>query len=65
MTGLFGTHNPFKSIVDAYSKASEENRQRIRVIGVMGLTGTGKSTFIKNLTNDQSIVIGNDLHSRK
>lgn len=62
---MAGRYNPFKKIVDIYNRASEENRARIRVIGVMGLTGTGKSTFIKKLTNDPSIIIGDDLHSRK
>ena len=57
--------NPFKIITDIYNAASEEHRKRIRVIGVMGLTGTGKSTFIKELTNDHSIVVGDDLHSRR
>ena len=57
--------NPFRSIIDAYNQATEEHRKRIRVIGVMGLTGTGKSTFIKTLTNDSSIVIGDNLHSGK
>ena len=56
--------NPLKPVVDAYQKASGEDQKNMRVIGVMGLTGTGKSTFIKKLTNDRSIVIGDDLHSR-
>ena len=55
--------NPLKPIIDAFTKASMDDQKRIRVIGVMGLTGTGKSTFIKKLTNDHSIVIGDDLHS--
>ncbi|KAF8465008.1 P-loop containing nucleoside triphosphate hydrolase protein [Kalaharituber pfeilii] len=33
------------------------------VIGVMGMTGTGKSTFIKLLTNDPKIIVGEDLES--
>ena len=57
--------NPLKTVVDAYDKALEEDRKRIRVVLVMGLTGTGKSTFIKKLTNDHKISIGNDLHSGK
>ena len=57
--------NPLRAVDDAYDNASEEDRKRIRVILVMGLTGTGKSTFIKTLTNDRSIIIGDDLHSRK
>ena len=57
--------NPLKAVVDAYDNAPEEDRRKIRVILVMGLTGTGKSTFIKKLTNDHNIAVGNDLHSGK
>lgn len=56
--------NPLQPVDEAYSSASEEDRQKIRVILVMGLTGTGKSTFIKRLTNDRKIVVGNSLQSR-
>lgn len=58
------TPNPLKPIIDAFSNASVEEQKSIRVIGVMGLTGTGKSTFIKKLTGDHSIVVGDDLLSR-
>ena len=57
--------NPLRHIFDAYDNGSPEERERIRVIMVMGLTGSGKSTFIRNLTNDPNIIIGNDLYSRK
>lgn len=57
--------NPLSAVIDAYDNAPEEDRHRIRVILVMGLTGTGKSTFIKKLTNDHNIAIGEDLHSRE
>ena len=33
------------------------------IIGVMGMTGTGKSTFINKLTNDPDIAIGTGLRS--
>jgi len=56
--------NPLRPVFDAYNKGSPEERERIRVIGVMGLTGTGKSTFIKKLTNDRNIIIGDDLSSQ-
>jgi len=35
------------------------------IIGVMGMTGSGKSTFINTLTGDENIVIGSDLDSCK
>ena len=57
--------NFLRHILDAYDNGSPRERKRIRVIMVIGSTGSGKSTFIKNLTNDPNIVIGNDLHSRK
>ena len=54
-----------KQVFDVYKNGSLEDRERIRVIGVMGLTGTGKSTFIKKLTNDKNITIGRNIYSRK
>lgn len=35
------------------------------VIAVMGLTGVGKSSFIKNVTGRQDITIGYSLVSRE
>jgi GTPase SAR1 family protein len=35
------------------------------VIAVMGLTGAGKSSFIRRITGDQSIRVGDRLHSGK
>ena len=57
--------NAFEPVADAYDSASEEDQNRIRVILVMGVTGSGKSTFIKNLTNDNNIVTDDGLPSRK
>ena len=57
--------NSLRLIFDAYNKGSPEDRKRMRLIGVMGLTGSGKSTFIKKLTNDHNIVIGDDQYSRE
>ena len=34
-------------------------------IAVMGMTGAGKSTFIKTLVPDADIAIGGDMNSRK
>jgi ATPase subunit of ABC transporter with duplicated ATPase domains len=34
-------------------------------IAVFGVTGAGKSTLIKTITGDETIVIGNGLRSRK
>ena len=42
--------------------AQQEQHQII--IGVMGMTGTGKSTFINTLTKDPNIVVGKRLRSR-
>ena len=55
----------WKHIFNAYNEGSLEERERIRVIGVMGLTGAGKSTFIKRLTGDDNVVIGRNIYSRK
>ena len=57
--------NPLQTVDDAFNQGQMEDRESIRVIGVMGLTGTGKSTFIKKLTNDPNLIIGDDLWSRK
>ena len=54
--------NPLKPVVDA-NTPGDQNRKC--VIVVMGMTGTGKSTFIKQLTNDDNLVIGEGLQSRK
>jgi ABC-type proline/glycine betaine transport system ATPase subunit len=35
------------------------------VIAVMGMTGAGKSSFIRRITRDQSIRVGDTLHSGK
>jgi ABC-type sugar transport system ATPase subunit len=35
------------------------------VIAVMGMTGAGKSSFIRRITGDQSIKVGDTLHSGK
>ncbi|KAK5076170.1 hypothetical protein LTS08_002680 [Lithohypha guttulata] len=32
-------------------------------VGVMGVTGAGKSTFIKAATDDESVVVGHELTS--
>jgi len=56
--------NLSQGFIDAFrNAATKEQRDLIRVIGVMGITGTGKSTFIQKLTNDQNILVGNSLHS--
>jgi ribosome biogenesis GTPase A len=33
------------------------------VIGVMGVTGVGKSTFIKSITQNKDIIIGHRIFS--
>ena len=58
-----GALNSWKQFSDVYRNGAPEDRERIRVFGVMGLTGAGKSTFIKKLTNDHNIVIGHDIYS--
>jgi ABC-type hemin transport system ATPase subunit len=35
------------------------------IIAVMGMTGAGKSTFIRRITGDQSIKVGHKLSSGK
>jgi ABC-type hemin transport system ATPase subunit len=35
------------------------------VIAVMGMTGAGKSSFISRVTGDESVKVGNKLHSGK
>ena len=57
--------NSLRLIFDAYNSGSPEDRERMRLIGVMGLTGSGKSTFIKRLTDDDSIIIGHNIYSGK
>lgn len=46
-----------------YQKLMMQQKQHPIYIGVMGMTGTGKSTFIKTLTNDPNVVVGTGLRS--
>jgi hypothetical protein len=42
----------------ALPRLSPEDAERIAVFAVMGMTGSGKSTFIQKATGDKTIVIG-------
>ena len=44
-----------------FSKVVED----VVVIAIMGVTGSGKSTFVKLVTGDNSVVVGQDLVSCK
>lgn len=46
------------------SGTSKTSKKKI-TIAVMGPTGSGKSSFIRNLTKNQSIEVGHGLHSSK
>ena len=35
------------------------------ILAVMGVTGAGKSTFIKNVTGRDDVIVGDDLESGK
>ena len=37
--------------------------ERVVLIAVMGVTGSGKSTFVKKVTGSEDVVVGNDLTS--
>ena len=37
--------------------------EHVVLIAVMGVTGSGKSTFIKQVTGSKDVVVGNDLTS--
>ena len=41
----------------------EGNGQEQKVIAVLGPTGAGKSTFIKDIVGDETIIIGDNLNS--
>ena len=60
-----GTPNSWQQFSDVYKNGAPEDRERIRVVIVLGLTGVGKSAFINNFTNDHNIVIGHELYSRE
>ena len=60
-----GTPNSWQQFSDVYKNGAPEDRERIRVVIVLGLTGVGKSAFIDKLTNDHNIVIGHELYSRE
>jgi translation initiation factor RLI1 len=44
-------------------RLEEGNGQEQKVIAVLGPTGAGKSTFIKNIVGDETIIIGDNLNS--
>jgi translation initiation factor RLI1 len=53
-----------KSYGDGHLDWLEEgNRQEQTVIAILGPTGAGKSTFIKNIVGDETIIIGDNLNS--
>ena len=60
-----GAPNSWQQFSDVYKNGAPEDRERIRVVVVLGLTGVGKSAFIDKLTNDHNIVIGHELYSRE
>jgi hypothetical protein len=54
------THDTINKAIETPSGA--EGGEQI-VIAVMGVTGAGKSSFIKNVTGSQDVLVGHDLES--
>jgi ABC-type lipoprotein export system ATPase subunit len=51
-------------VMESHSESPTFPREKA-VILVMGASGSGKSTFIKNVTGRENIWIGNGLNSRQ
>jgi GTP-binding protein EngB required for normal cell division len=52
-----------ESISERFSPSGQSSPEQNVVIAVMGVTGTGKSTFIKTISGRNDVVVGDDLSS--
>lgn len=57
-------HHPLQDSTTVRPENRNERRPQV-VIAVMGVTGSGKSTFIRNTTGRNDIFVGHGLNSGK
>ena len=53
----------WESIPESFSQSSQSSPEQDVVIAVMGVTGAGKSTFIKTVSGRNDVVVGDNLSS--
>jgi hypothetical protein len=53
----------WQSFPESFAQSSESNPEKDVVIAVMGVTGAGKSTFIKTVSRRNDVVVGDSLSS--
>jgi len=58
-----GSYSQWESIPESLSKSEQNSPEQDVVIAVMGVTGTGKSTFIKTVSGRNDVVVGDNLSS--
>lgn len=50
-------------MLSAESLPTLQGAENVSLIAVMGVTGSGKSTFIKHVTGSDKVIVGSDLTS--